>query len=408
MDMIIRAFKTELKPNKTQQELLQKHVDGARYVYNWALSKRKETYEQTGKSLSYFDLCKELTILKHSTCDWLNNVDIGALQNELKCVCVAYDNFFRGLKTGRRVGFPKFKNKHTDTKSYGTHGRINVESLRVKLPKVGWVKLKERDYIPTSEAKILAAHVSHKAGRWYVSVQVEQPWVVVPATKEPMGIDVGIKALATCSDGTTFDNPKAYKTALKKLARLQRGVNRKVKGSSNREKQKQKVAKLYARITSIRSHHTHEASAYITKKARPSTVAIEDLNVRGLMANHSLAQAISDANMGELHRQLTYKGGWYGVEVVKIDRWYPSSKTCSNCGWVNSDLKLSDRVFVCSECGAVIDRDLNAAINIRNVAVKSTETINACGGESSGAKDRVKLLPDEAGTSTKVEIGHQD
>jgi len=183
-----------------------------------------------------------------------------------------------------------------------------------------------------------------------------------------VGVDLGIKTLAVCSDGATFENPRALATAERKLKRLNRELSRRRKGSKNRAKTRAKLARCHARIANIRSHALHNASYHLTAKTKPQAVVIEDLNVKGMLNNRSLSKAISDVGMGELRRQIEYKGTWYGVEVVTADRWYASSKTCSACGAVNRALTLSDRTYVCAACGAVIDRDLNAALNLASLA----------------------------------------
>ena len=188
-----------------------------------------------------------------------------------------------------------------------------------------------------------------------------------PGQGEPLGVDFGIKTLAYCSDGTTFENPKALANGERKLKRLQREFARRKRGGKNREKTKRKIAKCHAKIANIRKHALHNVSYHVTAKTKPSTVVVEDLNVKGMMANHCLAKAIADVSFGELRRQIEYKGHWFGVDVVTAGRFYPSSKTCSGCGSVKPLLKLSERKFVCEKCGMVIDRDLNAAKNLASL-----------------------------------------
>lgn len=259
----------------------------------------------------------------------------------------------------------------------------------------------EKKYIPT-DAKILSATVSEQAGRWYVSLQVEEEREKpVSKATTAIGVDLGIKTLATCSDGTTFENPRALKHALKKLKRLEHTKSRRVQGSQNRGKTRLAIAKTHARIAHIRSDASHKLTSYLVKNH--ALVAIEDLHVAGMLRNHCLAQAISDSNFGEIRRQLAYKAEWYGTQLVTIDRFYPSSKTCSACGYVKPVLKLSERVFICEACGTVLDRDLNAAITLRNVAVSSTDTQNACGvGSSSSLATESETAHVEAGTTGDV------
>jgi putative transposase len=311
-----------------------------------------------------------------------------APQEALRDVDTAYKNFFHRVKQKKqgkqkiKVGFPKFKKKSNGIGSFRLTGAIKVFEKAIQLPRLGTLRLKEKKYLPVRDVHILSATVSEQAGRWYVSIQVEEEREEKPSTKtSAIGVDLGIKTLATLSDATPFDNPGALKNQLKKLKKLQRAHARKQKGSKNRKKSQQKLAKLHARIAHIRKDSTHKLTSYLCKKH--AVVAIEDLYVAGMLKNHHLAQAISDASFGEIRRQLTYKAVWYGTRLVVIDRFAPSSKTCSSCGWVNPDLDLSERVFVCLDCGYFADRDYNAAKNI--LAVSLTDSLNACGVASSGS-----------------------
>ena len=247
------------------------------------------------------------------------------------------------------------------------------------MPKVGWIKLKEHGYIPTNK-KLVNATISEKCGSWYISVITEEDVPEPEAQpKNIIGVDLGIKHLAVTSDGVYYENPKSLYKAEKKLKRLDRELSRKVKGSKNREKAKLIRAKAYEKVARIREHSLH---CITTELARTkSVIVIEDLNVSGMQKNHHLAKAVSDASFAEFRRMLKYKCKWYGSELIVIDRFFPSSKTCSNCGAITSDLKLSDRTYKCSECGFEIDRDLNAAINLKNRAKHAR--IDACGEDVS-------------------------
>ena len=228
------------------------------------------------------------------------------------------------------------------------------------MPRLGRLRLKKRDYLPTT-ATIRSATVSEQAGHWYVSVLVEQAHSI-PVNRGPVvGVDLGVKTLATLSDGTTEPNPRHLRSCLKQLKRLQRAVTRKPKGSRNRTKAVRRLATLHRRIAHQRANTLHHLTSRLAKTK--SVVVIEDLYVSGMLKNHHLAQAIGDVGFGELRRQLTYKAAWYGCQAILASRWEPSSKTCSGCGWVDEDLTLADRSFRCEQCGQVLDRDLNAAIN---------------------------------------------
>jgi putative transposase len=254
------------------------------------------------------------------------------------------------------------------------------------LPRPGRLRLKERGYLPT-HTTILSATVREQAGHWYVSVLVEQEHVV-PVNRDPVvGVDLGIKRLATLSDGVQEPNPRHLKHRLRKIKRCQRAVARKRKGSRNRTKAVCKLAALHRTVANQRAHTLHQLTSRLAKTK--AVVGIEDLNVSGMLTNHHLAQAMGDVGFGEFRRQLTYKAAWYGCLVVVASRWEPSSKTCSGCGWVDNGLGLADRVFRClnparPDCRLVLDRDLNAAINLAKLAGSSPERQNACGEASAG------------------------
>jgi putative transposase len=246
---------------------------------------------------------------------------------------------------------------------------------------LGRLRLKERGYLP-SGSHILSATVSERAGHWYVSVLVERE-LAVPAHHGPVvGVDLGIKKLATISDGEERPNPRHLRSCLKKLKRWQRSVARKKKGSQNRKKAVHKLAALHREVANQRADTLHQFTSRLAKTK--AVVVIEDLNVSGMLKNHHLAQAIGDVGFHEFRRQLTYKAAWYGCRVLVASRWEPTSKTCCACGWVDDDLTLADRVFRCEQCGLVLDRDLNAAKNVAKLAGSSSESQNACGEASAG------------------------
>ena len=384
----VRGYKTELDLNNEQRTSCLKHAGCARFAYNFGLVRSQEAYRTTGKRPTAIDLHKQLNAVKQSEYPWMYEVSKCAMQEALRDVETAYKHFYRKVKLralGKfhdKVGFPRFKKRSKAIGSFRLTGSIKVFSDAVRLPRIGKVRLHEYGYIPT-DAKILSATVSEQAGRWYVSIQVEEDVAPpVSTATSAIGVDLGIKTLATLSDGVTFENPRALKHALKKLKRLERAKSRRKKGSKNRAKARKAIAKVHARIAHIRKDVAHTLTSYLVKNH--ALVAIEDVHVAGMLKNHCLAQAVSDSNFGEIRRQLEYKAAWRGVQIVTVNRWYPSSKTCSGCGYVKPELSLSERVFVCDMCGNVLDRDLNAAINIRNVAVSSIDTQNACGESSAG------------------------
>jgi putative transposase len=366
---VLRAYKTELRPNNAQRAMFLKCSGAARLVYNWALADRKAVYEAGGKPNMY-EQKRRFNALKAGQYPWLYELPYALQAAAFAHVDAAFQNFFRRVKNSEKPGYPRFKSRKRGVGSFVLRGNIHVETGRIKLPVIGWARLKERGYLPLDGAcKLLSACISERAGRWYVSAQVEEEVAdPIPGDGPVVGVDLGIKTLAVCSDGTTFENPRALVNAERKLSRLNRELSRRRKGSKNRAKTRAKLARCHARIANIRNHALHDVSYHLTAKTKPQAVVIEDLNVKGMLSNRSLSKAISDVGMGELRRQIEYKGQWYGVEVLTADRWYASSKTCSACGAANRALTLSDRTYVCAECGAVIDRDLNAALNLASLA----------------------------------------
>ena len=376
---IIKGYKVKLDLNNCQWTACAKHAGTARYAYNWGLARKIESYQKTGKSPNAIALHRELNQLKKTELSWMYEVSKCAPQEALRDLDVAFKNFFRRVKQGEKPGFPKFKSKKCGLGSVRLTGTIKVFEAHIQLPRLGLVRLTEKGYIPTSGIKILSATVSEKAGQWFVSVQAEQEVAdPEPVTEAMIGIDLGIKTMATCSNGQTFKNPKALAAKTEQLKRWQKRLSRRKKGSRNREKARRKVAKLHAQIANIRRDALHKATSAIIAQ-KPRVVVIEDLNVSGMMANHKLARAISDVGMHEFKRQISYKAGWVGVEVIVADRFYPSSKTCSCCGSIKTNLSLSERVFHCEFCGFSLDRDLNAAINLSKLSTASSVGSNACG-----------------------------
>ncbi len=410
MATVVRGYKTELDLNNEQRTACLKSAGCARFAYNWGLARCQEAYRTTGKSRSAIDLHKELNELKQTDFPWMYEVSKCAMQEALRNLEQAYKNFFRKVKLKKqgkwkgKLGFPKSKKKSKAIGSFRLTGSIKVFPDAVQLPRLGRLRLHEHDFLPT-DAKVLSATISEEAGRWFVSVQVEeeQKQPVSTATSA-IGVDLGIKTLAALSDGTRFSNPRALGHAQKKLRRLERQKSRRKKGDQNRKKTCRKLAKQHAHVANIRRDAAHKLTTYLCKNH--ALVAIEDLHVAGMLKNHNLAQAISDSNFGEIRRQLEYKAAWYGTHLVTIDHWYPSSKTCSDCGWIDSDQDLSDRTFICQNCGLVIDRDHNAAINLLNEALRCTESSSgtyAHGERSAGSLETASETPlVEVGTKGDV------
>ena len=290
----------------------------------------------------------------------------------------------RGKRKGRRVGFPRFKSKNAVMRfaySTGFTAPTASDPYGLKLPRIGRVHCMENVYKRVDGARLVRVSVSYRAGCWYASLTVEREHPSSPTRtrkRGAVGVDLGVKHLATLSDGTVIPNPRALDARLKALRKAQQALSRKTMGSVRRRKAKERVARLHARVTDARVDAINKATTMIARTY--STVCVEDLNVAGMMKNHHLARSVSDASLGEFRRQLEYKTMRTGAVLRVVDRWYPSSKTCSNCGTVKAKLSLSERVYKCDVCGLSIDRDLNAAINLM-VAGSAPETLNAHGGD---------------------------
>jgi len=406
---ITRGYKTELDLNNKQITACKKHAGCARFAYNWALTRKQEVYKTTGRTITAIDLHKELNALKQTAFPWMYEVSKCAPQEALRDADDAMKHFFRRCrlkKAGKykgKLGYPRFKSKKRGLGSFRLTGQIHVFDQAIQLPRLGKLRLKEYGYLPTEGVHILSATVSEQAGHWFVSVQVEEHIPdLPPATGAPIGVDLGIKTLAVCSDGTEIESPKALRKNIKKLVRAQRCLSRRTKGGKNRDKARQRVARLHYHIANIRRDTLHKATTLITAKPkrdkkrkpkskqpsghihpqpskhqkktirreRPHTIVLEDLNVAGMKKNHKLAQAISDVGMGEFRRQMQYKTEWTNETLLFADRFYPSTKRCSGCGQVKEQMSLAERVYVCDNdsCKLVLDRDLNAARNLAALA----------------------------------------
>lgn len=367
---IVRGYKTELDLNNAQITACLKYTGAARFAYNWGLRRYQEEYAAGRKTPTAISLHKELNALKKTDFPWMYEVSKCAPQEALRNLEKAFKRFFEngkkkkaGKQKSGKVGYPQFKSKKKGIGSFRLTGAIHVHEKAIQLPRLGLLRLKEAGYIPT-DAKVLNATVSEKAGRWYVSVQVEEQVAdPIPAKGKAIGVDLGVKTLATTSEAVAYENPKALRKNLKKLACLGRRHSRKVKGSKNRKKAAWKLARMHARIANIRQNAIHQATSAIAK-TKPRVIVLEDLNVKGMMANKRMARAVGDVGMYEFKMQMTYKALEHGSTVNIVSRWFPSSKTCSCCGWVDEDQDLSDRVFVCLDCGYVADRDYNGAKNL--------------------------------------------
>ncbi len=364
-----KAYKFRIYPNKEQEILIKKTFGCVRFVFNCFLAKRKELYETSGMTPDYNECSANLTCLKKEL-TWLQEVDSIALQSSLKDLDQAYQNFFRRVKNGETPGFPKFKSKRNHRKSYRTknvNGNIQVSEKHIKLPKLGSVKAAVSKQV---QGRILNVTVSQNpAGKYFASVCCADVKIVpYKSTGAAVGIDLGLKSIAVTSDQAVYENHKYLSKSEKKLVRQQRRLSGRQIGSKNREKQRVKVAKVHEKIANQRLEGIHNMTAQIVKNY--DVICIEDLNIRGMVRNHRLAKAVSDASWGEIRRQLSYKSEWQHKALVVVDRFYPSSQLCG-CGHKNQAVKgLAVRYWTCPVCGTYHDRDINAAENILNEGLR--------------------------------------
>lgn len=369
---MVRAYKFRLYPNQEQEKQILRTLGCCRFVYNHYLDMRQQMYRDTKKSMGFSACCKDLTTLKKDPVVlWLNEVDATALQSSLRNLDDAYQRFFDGIKKGKKVGYPNFKRKHDRRQSYTTknnHGSVAVEYGCVKLPKLGLVKCCTHR---TVEGRITKATISRTpSGKYYVSLSCKTAKAApMPSAGNAIGIDMGIKSYAVTSNGVEYPNPKYLRQSEKKLARLQRQLSRKTKGSANYEKARIKVAKLHEYVANQRRDMQHKLSIKLIREN--DIICIEDLAPKEIQKKRFVAKYVADAAWYEFRRQLTYKAEWYGKQIVVVDRNFASSQLCSCCGtkWPGTK-KLSVRRWVCPECGTTHDRDTNAAINILNEGLR--------------------------------------
>ena len=413
---MLTAHRIALKPNNKQATYFAKAAGTARFAYNWALAEWQSQYDawkqdNSKPKPSDVSLRRRLNTIKRDRFPWMTEVTKNAPQMAIIQLGVAFKNFFSG-----RAGYPKFRKKGAHDRFAITNDQFRVKGSFLRIPKLGWVRMHEPLRF---KGKILSAVISRTADRWFVSITVdaEDSPKRRAENQGAVGVDLGVSALATLSTGDKIAGPKARRALLGRVRRLSRSLSRKhlaakaslglapkapiPKGvrlpvSENGKKARMRLAKLHVRIVDIRSDALHKLTSDLT--GRFQTVVIENLNVSGMLHNRHLARSIADMSFFEFRRQLTYKAEMRGGRVIVADRWFPSSKICSACGFNNDALTLSVRSWTCPSCGTPHDRDVNAAINLRNLAVSST--VSACGEEGSGAGRKARVKP----ASVKQEV----
>ena len=385
---MLLAHKIAIDPTVAQRIMLAQHAGTARFVYNWSLAEWNRQYE-AGEKPTAAKLKLQFNEIKYESWPWLKDIARDAHSQPFDDLNTAFTRFFE-----KRGKYPRFKAKGKSRDSfYVANDRLELDGNQVRIPVIGWLRLREPLRFT---GKIMSARVSRTADRWFISIQVDVGDYEKPRTGNgEVGVDLGINSFAVTSTGEVFTAPKPLGYFLKKLARFQRSFSRKQKGSKNREKLRVKIARLHARIANIRRDFVHKLSTKLCRENQ--AVVLEDLSVAGMLKNRKLSRAISDLGWGEFRRHLGYKSRIYGTELIVIDRWFPSSKTCSRCGEIKDSLSLSQRTFRC-DCGLQIDRDLNAAKNILTAGLAG----RACGDCGAGEHSVRETAVGEARTKPRL------
>ena len=361
---MLKAIKIRIYPSQEEIGYINRQLGCCRFVYNNCLAYKKDNYEKEKESISSSETIKHIVTLKNDYV-FLKDVHSKVLQQSVRDLNQAYDSFFKLHK-----GYPKFKSKHNNKQScrFPKDAIIGINGNRISLIKtlkdiLFKCSRKDEKYLNKNQDKISSITLTKlPSNQFYLSVLIDKPNEIRPANNNAVGIDLGIKDFVITSDGEVFNNLHFKKSKSDKIKRLQRQLSRKQKGSNNRNKARIRLAKAYKKINDKKQHYLHQVSNTLINENQ--VICMEDLNVKGMLRNHKLAESIQEMNFGEFKRILEYKANWYNRKIVYVDRFYPSSKTCHNCGYINKDLKLSDRQWVCPQCGEVIERDYNAALNI--------------------------------------------
>lgn len=396
------AHRIRLAPNNIQATYLARAAGVARFAYNWALAEWKRQYAacKVDPSLpkpNEAALRRQLNAVKRLQFPWMLEVTKNAPQIAIMQLGEAFKNFF-----AQRTRYPTFRKKGRHDRFTVSNDQFQVEGRKIRIPKLGWVRMREALRF---SGRIVSATISRVANHWYASITIDADEFPLPQAENQgaVGVDLGVSALATLSTREKVEGPRALRSMLGRLRRLSRALSRKVKGSRNRHKAKIKLARLHERIANVRRDSLHQLTTSITRRFH--TIGIEDLHVKGMLANARLSRAIADMGFGEFRRQLKYKASWRAAQLVVADRWFPSSKQCSGCGHVLRDLGLGVRHWACPGCGATHDRDVNAAVNLKNMAMSSIAS--ACGGAGAGLarKREAKPAPTKQESSGKVNYG---
>ncbi len=370
---VTKTFKYRCYPTKEQQVLLAKHFGSKRFIYNYFLNERKSLYLKNKETLNYYDNAKSLTSLKQDEqYEWLNEINSQTLQAALRDLDTAYNRFFR-----KQARFPHFKAKH-NKQSFRVLQNVKYQNSELKIPKFKQ-PIKVNEDRPLT-GKILFATLSKRpSGKYFVSITVETEHIPYAPADKQIGIDLGIKDLAICSNGTKYSNIKTTNKHKKTLTYKQRQLSKKTKGSNSKWRQRIKVARVHERISNIRHNHLHQISSNIVRENQ--MICMESLSVVNMMKNHCLAKAIADVSWGELLRQIKYKSEWNERTFIQIDRFFPSSKMCNKCKFIKSDLALKDRKWTCPSCSVELDRDVNAAENILEQGLEIHNSVSGTDSE---------------------------
>jgi len=385
---MILGQRIRLDLNNVQATFFERCAGAARFTFNWGLARWQERYA-VGEKPSWQSLNAELNTRKAVDFPWMAGIPWTVSNKALADLGNAFTNFFRRAKAGEKPGYPRFKSKKRTTPAFAGEGRVlQFDGKKVKIPKLGWVRTRQELRFP---GRVLSARFTKRADHWYVSVQVEvsDSWVYPHhcENQTAVGVDLGVVDLAVLSTGERVEAPRALRAHEKQLRRLNKELSRRAKGGANWRKTKAKLGRLHERVANVRKDVTHKLTASLV--SRFGVIGIEDLNVAGMARSLRLGKSVMDAAMAEAARQLGYKATLAGGIIVKADRWFPSSKACSACGVVRDTLPLGVRRWVCETCGTEHDRDVNAAINLKNLA--AAHAVTACRHESSGLLRETKL-----------------